>query len=189
MKIDVTTIAGFEAMTDAEKVQALLNVDMDDNSAELEKLKKATSKANAEAADWKRRYQEANGKSKELADQSNEELDNLREQVKQLTRDSKVAEYKAGFIAQGYSEKLAAETASALYDGDHAKVLENGMKFRDNLAQKLKADAMKGTPRPDMGAENNTVTKDAFRKMSMAERYAYAKDHPDEYREMYGGNQ
>ena len=63
MKINVNAIEGFDAMSDEEKVKALLGFEIEapapkDNNDEVTKLKTALSKANSEAADWKRQLRE-----------------------------------------------------------------------------------------------------------------------------------
>ena len=57
-KIDVSKIEGYAEMTPEEKVAALEAHEYDDLSAEVEKYKNAASKANSEAADWRRGAEE-----------------------------------------------------------------------------------------------------------------------------------
>ena len=51
----------------------------------------------------------------------------------------------------GYDEKLARETAEALFDGNMDKVFENQQKANEAYEKKLKADAMKGMKGPANG--------------------------------------
>ena len=57
-KIDVTKIEGYENMTAEEKLAVLEGFEYDDNTSELERYKNAVSKANSEAAELKRKYNE-----------------------------------------------------------------------------------------------------------------------------------
>ncbi len=54
-KIDTTKIEGYAGMTAEQKLAALEAFELpDNNSAELERLKNAVSKANSEAAEYKK---------------------------------------------------------------------------------------------------------------------------------------
>ena len=55
-KIDTSKIEGYAEMTPEQKLAALEGFEYEDNSAELEKQKNALSKANSEAAEWKRKH-------------------------------------------------------------------------------------------------------------------------------------
>ena len=57
-KIDVSSIDGYENMTAEEKIKTLEAFEYNDNSTELEKYKSAASKANSEAASWKKKHNE-----------------------------------------------------------------------------------------------------------------------------------
>ena len=60
MNIDVSTIPGYAEMTAEEKVAALEGYTFEPpksvDNAEVDKLKQAVSKANSEAAEWKRKH-------------------------------------------------------------------------------------------------------------------------------------
>ena len=146
-KIDTSKIEGYANMTPEQKLAALEGFEYEDNSAELEKQKNALSKANSEAAEWKRKHNA-------LLSEEEQELADLR-------KGKTVSEYKAKFVAQGYDEALAEETAKALADGDSAKVFANQSKFLEEYAKKVKADAIKKTPKPGAGAGSGSGTEDA----------------------------
>lgn len=59
-KIDTSKIEGYAEMTPEQKLAALEGFEYEDNSAELEKQKNALSKANSEAAEWKRKHNASN---------------------------------------------------------------------------------------------------------------------------------
>jgi hypothetical protein len=62
MKIDVSKIDGFEAMSAEDKLAALMGYEFEEpktpDNSEITKLKAALSKANSEAAEWKRSFRE-----------------------------------------------------------------------------------------------------------------------------------
>ena len=55
-KIDTSKITGYAEMSAEDKLKALEAFEYEDNAAELEKQKAAVSKANSEAAEWKRKH-------------------------------------------------------------------------------------------------------------------------------------
>ena len=124
-KIDVTKIENYANMTAEEKIAALEAFEYEVDNSDVERLKAAVSKANSEAAELKRqlkaRMTEDEQKEAERAAKEAEK-DALLESLK---KDKAVSESKARFLGLGYDEKLAAETAKALADGDMDKVFAN----------------------------------------------------------------
>ncbi len=184
MKIDTSKIEGYENMTSEEKVAALEGFEYDDFSAEVTKLKGNLTKANSEAAEWKKKHN-ALLSEEELKKQEYEDLQN---KVKQLTTEKDLANHKANFVALGYDDALATETAQALLKGDTEKVFANQKKFQEQREKQIKADALKDIPEPPPGEPGKTKTKEDLRKMSPLERFNFSREHPDEYKEIYGGN-
>lgn len=188
-KIDITKIEGYENMTPEEKLAVLEAFEYDDNSAELERYKNAVSKANSEAADWKKKHNAlltADDKEKQERD---EELANLRTELEELKKEKAVTSYKAKFLGLGYEEALAEDTANALAEGDMDKVFANQKKHNETREKTIKADLLKKTPTPQAGEGDDTMTKDKLLKMSSSERYKYSVEHPEEYKKIYGGNE
>lgn len=54
MKIDTSRIEGYADMSTEDKLKALECFEYEDNAAELSRQKNAISKANSDAAQWKR---------------------------------------------------------------------------------------------------------------------------------------
>lgn len=193
MKLDVSKIDGFDTMSDADKLKALLDLDVDDHASELAKLKDEMSKRNSEVANLKKTIAEKDEQIKaglsaeEKAKLEGEEaIKKMNEELAALKKDKVESEYKANLIGLGYSEELAGETAKAYVDGDSAKVLENQKKFVEEHDKQVKAELMKGTPTPPAGAGSGTMTKENFMKMSREERFKFAEEHPQEYSQLYG---
>ena len=70
------------------------------------------------------------------------------------------AKHTARYIAMpGYDEKLARETAEALFDGNIEKVFENQQKANAAYEKKLRADLVKQDPKPS-GAGGGDEKKD-----------------------------
>ena len=174
-KIDTTTISGFEAMTDAEKVAALLSVDIPEkvDTAGLSAKAAQFDKLASELAETKRAL-----KSKMTEDEvAKAEAENAHKETQEkyeaLLKENTIAKYKAKYMAQGYDEKLAEETAEALFNGETDKVFANGEKFKAAVEQKTKSDMLKGTPKP--GGAGGTEGEEKTADILMAERIGKAK--------------
>jgi hypothetical protein len=89
----------------------------------------------------------------------------------------------------GYEASLADETAEAIVNGEHDKVFANQKKHLENVEKKIKSEILKGTPKPGGGNSSDEMTKEKLRGMSPQERYKYSVEHPEEYKQIYGGNE
>lgn len=81
----------------------------------------------------------------------------MEKELAELREAKTVSEYTAKFVAQGYDEALAKDTAKALADGDMAKMFANQQQFLENHAKQVKAEALKKTPRPGAGVGSDGV--------------------------------
>lgn len=151
MKIDTTQISGYSEMTVEEKLAALEAFEYSDNADELEKLRTSVSKANSQAADFKRQLKEATANAAKATDESTSELNAIKEQLATLQREKAISEHTASFIAQGYDQSLAVESATALMDGDSAKLFANMGKFLAERDKVAKAKEMASMERPASG--------------------------------------
>ena len=150
-KIDTSIIDGYESMTADEKIKALEEFEYNDNSTELERYKAAASKANSEAASWKKKHNELLSEDERKKQEQADSLAQMQAELEELRTSKKISEYKAKFVAQGYDEALAEDTAKAMAAGNSEKVFANNQKFLDDYAKRVKADALKKTPRPTPG--------------------------------------
>lgn len=152
MKIDTTRIEGYENMTPEQKLQALEAFEYDDHSSELDRMKNAVTKANGEAAEWKRKHNALLTEDEKRKQESEEANAQIMKELEALRHEKVVSQHKASFLGLGYEEAVASETAEAMASGDMAKVFANMKKFQENMVKGLKAEAMKNTPRPGAGA-------------------------------------
>ena len=159
-KIDTTKIEGYDKMTPEQKLAALEGFEYEDNAAELEKTKNALSKSNSEAAEWRKKHNALLSEDEKKKQEEAERFAQMEKELNDLRKGKTVSEYKAKFIAQGYSEALAEDTAQALADGDTAKVFVNQQKFLDEYAKTVKADALKKTPKPAAGSGSTEIDYD-----------------------------
>ena len=178
-----------EDMTLEEIEAALADIEFpEDQSAEVERLKTANSKLSSENADWKRKHRDALSEEERKAQEVAEELKQLREQNEKLVRESNVSKHKAKFLGMGYDEALASDAAAAMVDGDTEKLFSYQQKHQEALEKKIRADALKGTPKPVPDKRDGAVTLEDLRKMTTQERLEFSQKNPEEYKTLYGGN-
>ena len=179
-----------EGMTFEEVETALEKVTIpEDNSAEIERLKNALSKSNSEAAGYKKQLREKMTEDEQKKQKEQEEREELQNKYDKLLRESVIVKNKAKLVALGYEEALADETAEAMADGDSDKVFANQQKHLASFEKKVRAEAPKDTPKPTPDGDSKTMTLEKFRKLSPTERHKFYTEHPDEYKELYGGNE
>lgn len=189
-KIDISKIEGYTDMTPEEKVAALEAIEYEDFSTEVEKYKNIASKANSAAAEWRKKHNALLSEEEQKKQANEEELASLRQQVADMQKKELIAGHKAKFLAMGYDETLADVTAKAMVDGDTDKVFANQKKFLEAHDKSIKAELLGKTPKPPAGGNNGDgMTIEKFRKLSSQERYEYSVNHPNEYKELYGGKE
>lgn len=167
-KIDTSKIEGYAEMTPEQKLAALEGYEYEDHSEELERQKAAVTKANGEAAEWKRKHTALLSEDEKKKQEDADKLASMEKELAELRKGKVVSDYKAKFVAQGYSEELADETAKALAEGDMTKVFANQQKFLTDYAKGVKAEALKGTPKPPAGGSSTGV--DFAKKIEEAQK-------------------
>lgn len=189
MKIDVTQIEGYAEMSPEDKVKALEAFDTPDPDYSGYVKKDLYDKTASELAAKKKELKD------KLSDDEKEKLEReqkaqeLQDNYDKLLRESNISKATAKFLALGYDDKLAAETAEAYVDGDTEKVFANQQKAQAAFEKKIRAEALKDTPSPTGDGDSKTMTIDKFRKMSPQERYDFSVKNPEEYKALYGGNE
>jgi hypothetical protein len=187
-KIDVTQIEGYETMTAEEKLKALEEFDVPDPDYSGFVKKEQFDKTASELATAKKQLREKMTEDEAAKQKEKEEREELESKYNKLLRESEISKHKAKLLALGYDEALADETATAMADGDSEKVFINQQKHLTAFEKKVRAEALKDTPKPTPDGDSKTMTLEKFRKLSPAERAAFYEEHPEEYKELYGGN-
>lgn len=143
-----------EGMTEEEISTALQTAGAgQSNTAELDKLKAQLSKANSEAADYKKQLRGKQTADEAAAAEQKAAMDKLTQENADLKRSFALSDKKAKLITMGYDEKLAESTAVAMVDGDMDTVMANQAKFNESREKAIQAELMKKTPRPAAGSE------------------------------------
>lgn len=158
-----------EGMTEEEISTALQTANAgQSNTAEIDKLKAQLSKANSEAADYKKQLRGKQTADEAAAAEQKAVLDKLTQENADLKRSFALSDKKAKLVAMGYDEKLAESTAVAMVDGDMDTVMANQAKFNESREKEIRADQMKKTPRPAAGSEG-TGSMDYGKKIEEAQ--------------------
>lgn len=152
-------IAGYADMTAEEKLAALEALDAPENKPDPEaaKLKTQLSKANSEAAELKRKLQEKMTEDEKKRAEEEESRKQMQEELEALRKDKLIAGYKASYLAMGYDEATADDTAKALAEGNTDKVFANQKAFLEAHDKAVLAGAVKKTPAPPAGSGNSAV--------------------------------
>ena len=178
-----------EGMTLEEITTALEGIELPtDMSGEVKRLKEALSNSNTEAAKYRRELREKMSADEVRVQEETAKMEDLQKKYDALLRESTISKNKARLLALGYDDALATETAEAMVDGDLDKVFANQKKHITSVEKKIRADILQDTPKPTGGNGSQTITKEAFAKMSIQEQYRFSVEHPEEYKQLYGGN-
>lgn len=149
MKIDTSKITGYAEMSAEEKLKALEEYEIEapkDNSNEVSNLKEALSKANSQAAEWKRQFREKQTEQERAEAERAEREKAVEDELRSLRRDKAVSGYVAQCLALGYDKDLALRAAEAMADGDAASVLACQQDFLENKKKELEAAALGKQP-------------------------------------------
>lgn len=159
--IDTSTIEGFDSMTAEQKVEALLKAEVPEKvDLSLYVSKDTADKYATEAAELKKQLKSKMTNDEAAKAQADADRKALEDKYTELLRKSTIAEHTARYITMpGYDEKLARETAEALFDGDMERVFSNQQKANAAYEKKLRADLVKQDPKPS-GAGGGNEEKD-----------------------------
>lgn len=151
--IDTSAIQGFDGMTDAQKIEALLKVEIPEKVDMSQYVPKAIAdKYASEARDYRKKYESKLTDDEANKIQSENAYKDMQDKYNELLKKSTIAEHTAKYLTMpGYDEKLARETAEALFDGDMEKVFANQQKAIESHEKALKAEAMRGMKGPAKG--------------------------------------
>ena len=162
MKISTDSIQGFAEMSDADKVTALLGLDIPDPVDMSQFVDKKVFDAKAtEAANLSKQLKAKMSDDEAAAAERDAKWAEMEAKLKELETEKTISTYKASYLAMtGFDEKLAEDTAKALAAGDMEKVFANQQKANAAYEKKLRAELVKKDPKPD-GAGGEDEQKDS----------------------------
>ena len=157
MKIDTAKIEGFDEMSVEDKLKALTEFEFEtpapkDSSDEVSKLKTALSKANSDAAEWKRQFREKQTEAERVEAERAEREKAVEEELRTLRRDKTVSGFVAQCLALGYENNLAQRAAEAMADNDAATIMACQQEFLEAKQKELEEKALNKQPGLSVGA-------------------------------------
>ena len=167
-----------DGMTVEEIETALESINLpEDGSAEIERLKNALSKSNSEANDYKKQLRDKMSEDERKAKEDAEKQEELQKNYDALLRKVTISENKSKFLALGYDDKLADETAEAMANGDLEKVFTNQKKHLDAMEKKVRAEVLNDTPKPEGGNGKPKSAEDILKIADSGERQSAIAEH------------
>lgn len=156
--IDVSKIEGYAEMTAEQKVAALEQYALPDADYTGYVKKDVFDKAASEAADWKKKHNALLSDEEKKSQETADLLEQYKQKAERLEKEQMVSGYKAKYLAMGYDERLADDTAQAYADGNAEKVFANQLTFIANHDKQIKAETMKNVPTPPAGTGTDSAT-------------------------------
>lgn len=189
MAFDFTKIAGYKDTMTAEEKLALLDkyeAPAPDYSGYIKK--DSFDKTASELAEAKRKLKEKQTEDERKEAERLEAEAAIKAELEALRKDKTISDSKAKFLGLGYDEKLAAETAKALADGDMEKVFANQQIHIENVKKAERAAALANDPKPPAGGGGDAkITKEQFSEMGYAEQLKVFNEQPELYKQLTGG--
>lgn len=142
-----------------------------DYQKELDKLKAKLSRANSEAADYKRQLRERMSADEAAKADRDEQINAMKTELEELRRGRTLSDYTARFVGLGLDEEAAGVAATALADGK-ADDLFSGLKsFLETVKKGAVSEAMSGqkglsSGEPVQGADKDKTFTEMLRKAS-----------------------
>lgn len=156
MKIDTAKIENYAEMTAEEKLAALEAYEFEapapKEPEDVTKLKAALSKANSDAAEWKRQFREKQTEAERAEAERKEHEQEVENELRSLRRDKTVSGYVAQCLALGYDKDLALKAAEAMADNDAAAIMACQQEFLEAKQKELEAAALNKQPTLTPGA-------------------------------------
>ena len=102
----------------SEALAALNDTKIEEESSEVKKYKELLSKANSEAAGYKKELRAKQTEQEAREAEQKEAYEAMQTKLKELEEEKKLSDATAQFVSLGFSSDLAKDTASAYLSGD-----------------------------------------------------------------------
>jgi len=152
-KIDVSTIEGFADMSAEDKVSALLGYEFEAPKSDAdEKLRAALTKANGEAAEWKRKFRETQSEQERAEAERAETLRQAQEQLEAYKARERVTGYANKLMAAGVDAETADIMANSLPEGVSDDYFAAYKAFIEAKTKEIESAALSKQPGLSVGA-------------------------------------
>lgn len=185
MKIDTTKIEGFDSLTAEQKLEKLLAYDVEVPQPDYTGYvkKDVFDKTASDLAKLKKEQLDRLSEEEKAKAIAKEELETLRAKNAELEKAAAVSNYKAKYLALGYSDELASANAEAFANGDMDTVFANQQKFLAEREKAVKASMLGGTKTPPAGSGGGVLTKeDIMKEKDTAKRQQMIAEHIELFR-------
>lgn len=153
-KIDPSKIEGFDNLSADEKVAALLNQEIEveqTEPADVTKLKTSLSKANSEAAEYRRLLREKQTEAERAEADRAEREKALQDELANYRDKERISNYKAQLMSAGVDSETADLMAKSLPEGVADEYFLATKSFLDNQRQKLLTESINKQPGLSVG--------------------------------------
>ena len=146
------------------------------DSAEVQRLKAALSKANGEAAEYKRQLREKQSAAERAEAERAEAEQAMRTELETLRKDKAITDYTNKALEVGFDADNAAKAANALADGNMDGLFDCLKAFVEATKTRLNNEALNRQPGLSAGIPptTNTVGDEEYAKLC---RYAGLSPH------------
>ena len=125
-------------------------------NAEVEKLKAALSKANGEAAEYKRQLREKQTEAERAEAERAEQEQAMRQELETLRKDKAITDYTNKALEIGFDAETAAQAANAMANGDMNAMFDALKAFVEATKTRLENEALNRQPGLSTGAPPTT---------------------------------
>lgn len=182
-----------EDMTLEEVEQALEGINLVD-PAKLPKSvsKEVFDKTASELARVKKELKELQEKNMTAEEKLKLELEKAAEAQAQYKRELAKLRATEVFVAAGLTEDDYKTLLDIVVSEDEELTKARAKSMVDVIASQkkavekaVKAELLKGTPKPEPGEPSKSMTLDDFRKMSLIDKQRFARENPELYQSIY----
>ena len=142
---------------------ATKDVDVDELMARIAKLERAKSKADSEAADWKKKFR-ATQSAQEVAEaEQAEQKAEIEQKMAAMERELSINRLEKSYIGMGYTSDEAGRMAEAEADGNIDAKMKIMAEVEARKKKDWETDWLKSRPQPSSGT-GSSESDDAFIK-------------------------
>ena len=161
MKLDVNKIPNFETLSDETK-KILSELDLDVSTPDYSGYvkKDVFDKKAAEAAELSKQLKAKMTEAEQAEAEKTKIFDDMKVELETLRKEKTISAYKAEYLALGYDDELATETATAMAEGNTQKVFANHKNFNETQKKNIEAAALNQQPDLSVGKPPENKTKE-----------------------------
>ena len=182
-----------EDMTLEEVEQALEGINLVDPATLPKSVSKEVfDKTASELARVKKELKELQEKNMTAEEKLKLELEKAAEAQAQYKRELAKLRAREIFVTAGLSEEDYTPLIDIVVSEDEEVTKARAKSMVDVIASQkkavektVKAELLKGTPKPEPGEPFKPMTLEEFRKMNLMEKQRFARENPELYREIY----